>query len=100
MPAVPTLPAVDVTFSVGVVIVPRPALVMLALAVISTEVVPLMLPLMARAPALDVRLTTCAFTVPAAELVRLPAVVPTVKLVAALEAPEIFVAAPLVMLTN
>src|ERR1700682_4402599 len=38
--------------------------------------------------------------VPAAELVRLPAVVLTVKLVAAPDAPEILVAAPLVILTS
>jgi hypothetical protein len=100
VPAVPTLPAVDVTFNVGVVIVPKLALAMPAFDVSPTEVVPVIVPLSARAPALDVRLTVCAFIVPTAALVRLPAVVPTVKLVPAPDAPEMFVAAALVMLTS
>jgi hypothetical protein len=100
VPAVPTLPAVDVTFNVGVVIVPKLALVIPAFDVSPTDVVPVIAPLSVREPALDVRLTVCALIVPAAALVRLPAVVPTVKLVAAPEAPEMFVAAALVMFTN
>ena len=94
------LPAVDVRFKVGVVSNPDPVFVMLAFAVSETEVVPLTAPLSEIAPALEVRLTVCALMVPAAELVRLPAVVPTVKLVPAPDAPEIFVAAPLVIFTN
>ena len=100
VPAVPMLPAVDVTLSVGVVIVPKPALVILALAVSETDVVPVTEPPRVRAPALEVRLTVCALIVPAAELVKSPAVVPTVKLVPAPEAPEIFVALALVMFTS
>ena len=100
VPAVPTLPAVDVTFNVGVVIVPKLALVMPAFDVSPTDVVPVIVPVSASEPALDVRLTVCALIVPAAALVRLPAVVPTVKLVPAPEAPEMFIAAALVMLTS
>ena len=100
VPPVPTLPAVDVTFNVGVVIVPKLAFVIPALAVKPTDVVPVIAPLNAREPALDVRLTVCALIVPAAELVRLPAVVPTVKVVPAPDAPEIFVVAALVTLTS
>ena len=100
VPAVPMLPAVDVTFNIGVVIVPKLAFVILPLDASPTDVVPVTAPLSVSDPALDVRLTVCAFIVPAAELVRLPAVVPTVKLVPAPDAPEIFVAAALVMLTS
>ena len=100
MPAVPMLPAVDVTFRSGVVITPKLVFVIPALDVSPTEVVPVIAPLRVSAPALEVRLTVCAFIVPAAELVRLPAVVPIVKLVPAPDAPEIFVAAALVMLTS
>ena len=100
MPAVPMLPAVDVTFRSGVVIVPKLAFVIPELEVSPTEVVPVIAPPRVREPALEVRLTVCALIVPAAELVRLPAVVPTVKLEPAPEAPEIFVAAALVMLTS
>lgn len=100
VPTVPTLPAVDVTFNVGVVIVPKLAFVIPAFDDSATDVVPVIVPLSASAPALDARLTVCALMVPAAELVRLPAVVPTVKLVAAPDAPDILVAAPLVMFTN
>ena len=100
VPPVPILPAVEVRLRVGVVIVPEPVFVILALAVNETEVVPLTAPLREIAPALEVRLTVCALITPAAELVRSPAVVPTVKVVAAPEAPDILVAAPLVMLTS
>lgn len=81
-------------------IVPNPASLIPALAVSPTDVVPVIAPPTVSAPALDVRLTVCALIVPAPELVRLPAVVPTVKLVAAPEAPEMFVAPALVMLTS
>ena len=100
VPAVPTLPAVDVTFKVGVVIVAKLAFVMPAFDVSPTDVVPVMVPLSAREPALDVRLTVCALTVPAAELVKLPAVVPNVKLVPAPDAAEIFAVAALVIFTS
>ena len=100
MPTVPTLPAVDVKFSVGVVIVAKFAFVMPAFDVSPTDVVPVIVPLSARAPALEARLTVCALIVPAAALVKLPAVVPTVKLVPAPDAPEMFVATALLMFTN
>ena len=47
-----------------------------------------------------VRKTSAAVMTPAAPVVKLPLVVPTVKLVAAPDAPEIFVATPLLMFTN
>ena len=56
VPAVPMLPAVDVTFNVGVDINPEPVFVMLAFAARVTELSPYIAPLRANAPA-EVRLT-------------------------------------------
>ena len=98
VPETPMLPVVAVRFSVGVVIVAKLPLLMLV-ACKEIEVVPVTDPLRLRLPA-EVNCTTSALMVPAALLVRLPAVVFAVKFVPALDAPEMFIAAALVRFTS
>ena len=101
VPPVPMLPAVDVRFKVGVVIVPKLALVMPPFDVSDTDVVAVIAPASASELVLAVRLTICALIVPAAELVKLPPLFATVKLVPAPDAPVILSTPPLVeILTN
>ena len=94
------LPAVDVKLIVGVDMVLKLALVMPPFDVSDTDVVPVIAPASANEPALEVRLTACALIVPAAALVRSPAVVPTVKVVPAPDAPDTLVATALLIFTS
>ena len=98
-PASPMLPAVDVRFNVGVVIVPELELVISPLDVSETDVVPVMEPARLSDPLVAVSSTVAAEILPFDELVRLPPAV-RLKSVPADEAPETLAAPESEIFTN
>ena len=98
-PASPMLPAVDVRFNVGVVIVPKLEFVISPLEVRDTEVVPVTEPTKPSEPLVAVSSTVDAEMLPLDELVRFPPAT-RLKSVPADDAPDTLTAPESEMLTN